>query len=212
MTDRLTKIFNSIPKCTRFADVGCDHGYIAMAMLESKKCDSVIVSDISFKCLSKAEELLKEKIKSGKAISVVSDGLKCVPKCDCVLIAGMGGQEICQIINQAPFLPQTLVLQPMKNCDKVRLACVEKGYKFISDGIFYSAGKYYDLMVLVSGQDRLTEQEIKYGRDNINGKSEDFKKMMREKKEKILGYLERDLKDEQRRIFIEQLNEIEKYV
>ena len=212
MTDRLNKIFNAIPKCEHFADVGCDHGYIAMAMLASKKCERVTVSDISAKCLMKAEELLKDYIACGKAFSVVSDGLKQVPECDTVLIAGMGGQEICQILNSAPFLPKTLVLQPMKNCDKVRITCIQKGYRFVSDCMFFSAGKYYDLMVLVKGQDVLTEQEIKYGRDNVNGKSADFKKMMREKKEKILGYLERNLKEQQRQEFIEQLKGIEKYV
>ena len=67
MTDRLNKIFDSLAECEVFADVGCDHGYIAKAMLFSGKCKKVIVSDISAKCLNKAEELLNDFIQVSKS-------------------------------------------------------------------------------------------------------------------------------------------------
>ena len=67
MTDRLKRIFEEIPPCSSFADVGCDHGYIAEKMLESGKCNHVIISDISAPSLKKAEKLLKRYIDSGAA-------------------------------------------------------------------------------------------------------------------------------------------------
>lgn len=168
MTERLSIIFKHIPKCKTFADIGCDHGYIALNMLTQNKCEKVIVSDISAKCLAKAESLLSQFIDNGVAKSVVSNGFEKVDECDVALIAGMGGEEICSIIENAKKLPNTLVLQPMKNCDKVRIKAIELGYKFISDSMFKSAGKFYDLMVLEKGKDSLTEQEIRFGRDNLN--------------------------------------------
>ena len=101
MTERLQKIFSSIPNAKVFADIGCDHGYIAKAMLESGKCEKVIVSDISEKCLNKARELLSENIANGSAESVVSDGFDKVVGADVALIAGMGGEEICNILEKA---------------------------------------------------------------------------------------------------------------
>ena len=159
MTDRLEKIFALIPSCEVFADIGCDHGYIAQAMLKSGKAKKVIIADISAKCLQKAEQLLEKSIIDGKCISVVSNGFENVPNCDCALIAGMGGEEICDIILRAKNLPNSLLLQPMKNCDKVRLCAVKSGYNLKKDFTFKSAGKFYDLMLLVRGKDTLTDEE-----------------------------------------------------
>lgn len=189
MTDRLEKIFALIPRSETFADIGCDHGYIANAMLKSGKASRVIIADISAKCLEKAEQLLAESIQNGSAISVVSNGFESVPNCDTALIAGMGGEEICDIILRAKSLPNSLVLQPMKNSDKVRLCAVKSGYKIQKDFMFKSAGKFYDLMLLVKGKDSLTEKEIEFGRDNLTGQNEHFKEFLRVKIARLEDYL-----------------------
>ncbi len=174
MTDRLIEIFNALPKCDTFADVGCDHGYIAKAMLDEKKCKKVIISDISQKCLDKATNLLSSYIKSGKAESVLSNGFQNIKFCDQALIAGMGGEEIISIIKDSKFLPKTLILQPMKNVDKVRQFVVEKGYKILTDYVFFAEEKYYDLLVLTIGKDCLTEDEIEFGRTNLIKRNKAF--------------------------------------
>lgn len=188
MTDRLKRIFEVIPDCEVFADVGCDHGYIAKAMIKSGKCKKVIVSDISAKCLEKAEKLLEKEIKDGVAISVVSDGFDKIDSCDSALIAGMGGEEICSILKGAKNLPEKLVIQPMKNCDKARLCAVNAGYKIVSDRVFKSAGKFYDLIVLEKGKDALTEEEAEFGRNNVCEKGADFSEMISEKIKKLEKY------------------------
>lgn len=153
MTGRLTEIFSKIDECTVFADVGCDHGYVAKEMLRRKKCKKAIISDVSAKCLNKAEELLRKEIDSGVAVSVVSDGFEKLPECDLALVAGMGGEEIVSILEKAPFFPQKLVLQPMKNADKVRAALIKFGYKILIDYTFFSGGKYYDLIKAEKGKE-----------------------------------------------------------
>ena len=189
MIDRLKKIFSVLPACGTFADVGCDHGYIAGAMLDSGKCKKAIVSDISAKCLEKAENLLAEYITAGKASAVVSDGFEKLPPCDAALVAGMGGEEIKGILERAPELPAKLVLQPMKNCDRVRITAVEKGYKIITDSVFISGGKFYDLITLEKGRDALTDEEIIFGRTNIKERPEAFVKRVKQQIAKLNGYL-----------------------
>ncbi|MBP5466513.1 MAG: SAM-dependent methyltransferase, partial [Clostridia bacterium] len=39
MNGRLSSIFDAIPRCGTFADIACDHGYIAYAMLKCGKCE-----------------------------------------------------------------------------------------------------------------------------------------------------------------------------
>ena len=213
MTERLNIIFNEIPDCQTFADIGCDHGYIANAMIRSGKAKRVIISDISAKCLLKAEQLLEEFIKDGRACSVVSNGFEKIDFCDVALIAGMGGEEICDIIEKAKALPEKLVLQPMKNPDKVRVMVVKKGYKIQKDYIFKSANKFYDLMILQKGEDVLNPEEIEFGRDNVRDKGEHFKEFLAQKISRINGYLQcENLSQEDKQTMLENKEKLEKYV
>lgn len=213
MTDRLNKIFFELPVCAVFADIGCDHGYVAKAMLHSSKCEHAIVSDISEKCLEKAISLLDEEIKDGRATAVVSDGFDNLSSCDCALIAGMGGEEIVSILKKAKELPEVLVLQPMKNCDKVRRCVLSCGYQFKKDFVFKSAGKYYDLIVLYKGEDSLTEEEIEFGRDNVQFLPKAFVQLMEENLNKIQAFLGNENLSKGVRLEMEERAEkIRKYV
>ncbi len=169
MTERLSIILGHIPKCESFADIGCDHGYITKAMLDNKKCDFAIASDISDKCLDKARALLIEEIGSGKAVCIKSNGFTNLPPSSVALISGMGGEEIVGIILGAKVLPKTLVLQPMKNAEKVRKTLIDLGCQIVVDYTFKSDGKFYDLILAESSKKKakLTKKEIKYGKDNL---------------------------------------------
>ena len=213
MTDRLEKIFALIPNCNTFADVGCDHGYIAFEMLKRGKANKVIIADISKKCLSKAVGLLAPYIAEDKVISLVADGFNGLPDSDVGLVAGMGGEEICSILLNAKTLPKTLVLQPMKNADKVRKCAVEMGYKLQSDFVFFSADKFYDIMLLCVGKDSLTDEEIEFGRDNIKGKNPDFIKQLNAKICVINQVLaNQNLSEETKEKLVKEKYKLEKYV
>ncbi len=216
MTERLSKIFELLAECEVFADIGCDHGYIAKAMLEKAKCKKVIISDISAKCLSKAENLLSRYIVLNMAESVVSDGFDNISGCDQALIAGMGGEEIVSIINRAKEqkkLPKRLVVQPMKNCDKVRLCAVNAGYKVDYDKVFKSGGKYYNLIVFTFGKDNLTDEEIQFGRDNVRLLPSDFKDMILDTIEKLSAFKNKNGISEATRVQLdEKIEKLKKYV
>ena len=104
MNGRLEEIFSAIEPCKIFADIGCDHGLMTEAVLRSGKCQKAVVSDVSKKCLEKAENLLKNYIDEGRVSSVVSDGFDNLPDVDLALIAGMGGEEISLILKKAKNL------------------------------------------------------------------------------------------------------------
>ncbi len=212
MTERLEKIFSAIPCGKVFADIGCDHGYIAKAMLDSGKCKKAIVSDISEKCLQKAVNLLGEYIEKGVALGVVSDGFDKLENVDVALIAGMGGEEICSILSREKVLPKFLVLQPMKNPEKVRNLVLQLGYKFEKDSVFKSAGKFYDLLVLVKGKDFLTEEEIEFGRDNLKGNNQDFRDRLLIEISRINEYLNRDVSENTKAQLSAKLEKYKKYV
>ena len=174
MSKRFNILLSLIPDCRVFADVGCDHGYIAYEMLKNRKCDRVIASDISAESLQKAETLLRETFPD-KYTAVVSDGFENVGNCDCALIAGMGGDTISDILAAAAGrLPEYLVLQPMRNAQQVRRSLVALRYKILRDYTFRD-GKFYDVIVAKKGgEETYTVVDYAYGRDNLAEKGEDF--------------------------------------
>lgn len=213
MTERLKEIFSLLPNASVFADVGCDHGYVAKEVLKSGKAEKVIISDISAKCLAKAESLLEDEIDDGRAISVVSNGFEKLPKCDLALIAGMGGEEIISILKNAWFLPQTLVLQPMKNLPKLRVFLVELGYKIIKDYVFTAEQKYYDLLLVKKGEDKLSDDEIEFGRTNLLEKGKAYLERLSKEINSLYFYAKQDgLSLENQRRFIEKAERLSKYV
>lgn len=213
MTDRVKEIFSVLPNCNVFADIGCDHGYLAKAMLKSGKCNFAIVSDISKKCLEKAERLLYDYINGGKARSAVSDGFDNVGSCDLALIAGMGGEEIIKILQKAQNLPDKLALQPMKNVDKVRAFVVSAGYKIILDYVFKAEGKFYDMLLLEKGEDELSEDEKIFGRDNLKSPSNAFVERLNVeifKAEKLVA--DENINDATKKILAVKIQRMKKYV
>ncbi len=212
MAERLKEIFSLLPECESFADVGCDHGYIAEAMLKSGKCKRAVMSDVSEKCLEKAKKLNAEFIKNGVAEAVLSDGLKKVPRTECVLIAGMGGEEIIKILSESPFVPEKILLQPMKNADKVRVYIAENGYKILKDYIFFAEGKYYVLILAERGADKLTAEEAEFGRTNLQNPSEAFVRYIKEEiARKIKFSSAKGLSEEKRAEFLNDAERLKKY-
>ncbi|MCI9010303.1 MAG: hypothetical protein HFE27_03885 [Clostridia bacterium] len=192
MTKRISVICSYLPKVRVFADVGCDHGYCTEYMLKNGLCERAYISDISKGSLQKAEKLLSRFIEEGTCIPVCADGLSGINEpCDCVLIAGMGGEEIVHILSTTP-LPERFVLQPMKNAEKVRAFLLSRGASISEDFTFYD-GKYYDLIAGGADgggrQDRYTDFELTFGRGNLKAPSDDFLNMVRTERDKLRARL-----------------------
>lgn len=177
-TKRIQTICNHLQPCKYFADIGCDHGYCTEFMLKNKMCSFAMIADISANSLKKAEKLLAEYLQSGQLKSICTNGLQSIEKIyEQILIAGMGGEEIIQIL-QNGYLPSILVLQPMKNTEKVRQFLLAQNYCILKDFTFFDK-KFYDL--LVAKQETKSNLlkvysalDIKYGYDNLHTPQQDF--------------------------------------
>lgn len=160
MTPRLNAIVRVLPRCKTFCDVGCDHGYIALAAAERKLCENLVITDVSAPSLKKAETLLRRHGISYK--SFVTDGLDGVDNVDCAAICGMGGYEILSILERSK--PETLVLQPMRDVVAVRDYLAKNGYTVEKDFIVKSQGKFYDIIRATrSGCEVLSERRRLFG-------------------------------------------------
>ena len=145
---RIDTLCSLLEKTNVFADVGCDHGYCSEYMLKNELCNKAILSDISKGSLQKAETLLADYIEEGKAVSVLGNGFYGVDKdVDEVLIAGMGGSEIVDILSNKKygFIPKKFVFQPMHDAEKLRRYLLQNG-AYIQRDFTFSDVKFYDVI------------------------------------------------------------------
>ena len=105
-------------------DVGTDHAYLAEYLIKSEKCKMVYASDIGEKPLLAAANTIRKAGLSDKIKTFLSDGLENIPpeKVTDVIIAGMGGETIADIIKKCDWLKNNvnLILQPMTKADILR--------------------------------------------------------------------------------------------
>lgn len=138
------------------ADIGTDHAYLPCYLIESGKAKSAVASDINEGPLENARRTISEHKLNGKISTVLSDGLEKVDitYIDDIIIAGMGGELIAEIIDKCENLKdhdKHLVLQPMKNPDRLRKylyangfeidrekACAEGGFCYCVMSVYYT--------------------------------------------------------------------------
>lgn len=195
--NRTEKLCKYLDCCESFADVGCDHGYCTRYMLDNKLCKTAVISDISAKCLAKAEKLLFSYIKSGAVTSVCCNGLEKIDESiEEILIAGMGGEELVSIL-KAAYIPRAFVLQPMRNVRSVREFLLSRGAQLTVDEPFECGGKFY--YVIKGKRDGIlrpyTQAELDFGQSL---KSAEAKAYIRAELEKKRLYLSRNLSEKAR--------------
>ncbi|PWM70355.1 MAG: hypothetical protein DBX59_10900 [Bacillota bacterium] len=196
--ERILEIYSRLRPAKVFADIGCDHGLVAELAAKNALAEKIYITDISAECLKKAEKLLKRFIDVGTVESVVCDGFSGIEEpVDEALIAGMGGEEIVKILSSSAYRCERLVLQPMKNPEKVRAYLVGNGYKILEDVTFRDV-KYYDIVAAERGEDELSEEEILFGRTNLAERPQAFIDKVKAEIEDIGEYLKNPMNETSR--------------
>ena len=151
---RLSTIASLVPKGAFVCDVGTDHGFLPIFLMESGIAKGVIATDINEKPLKKAEENLKKTRAEGVTLRLC-DGLSGIKKgeTDTVIIAGMGGEVISGILERGKEITEnadiTLILQPTTSPEFLRKYLYETGYEIIREIPVEERGKLYSVMLVV---------------------------------------------------------------
>lgn len=115
------------------ADVGCDHAQLACWLAQNKSM-KVIASDVRDGPLEAARRTVEEQgVTNVKVIK--SDGLKEIDFADDVIICGMGGELIAEIIGGCRFLSgdTRFILQPMTKPELLRRWLYANGFEIIEE-------------------------------------------------------------------------------
>lgn len=162
LDDRLQALADFVPEGARAADIGTDHGYLAVALVESGKAVHVMASDLNRGPCEAAKRTVAEA-GLGKSIDVrQGDGLAPLApgEADTICIAGMGGVLMTQILEAgADVLAKTrrLVLQPMNGAGKLRRWLYQKDWHIDGEKLAVADGRLYEILTAVPGKAPMPE-------------------------------------------------------
>ena len=181
---RLQSVAAFVQEGKRLADVGCDHGYIPIYLLQKKKIEKAIAMDINQGPLMRAKEHIQEWGLENYIDTRLSDGVKALKpnEVQSVVIAGMGGPLMEKILTEGNEVLQTvteLVLQPQSEIGHFRRFLIENGYEITHEEMILEDGKYYPIMRAVHGKAKeQTEAEYLYGKKLLQNRNPVLKEFL----------------------------------
>jgi len=145
-----------VPGCSVAADIGTDHGYLPIWLLENGICKTAIAADINSGPLSKAKDAAVVYAMTDRISFRLCDGLASIQEneAEVVIIAGMGGETIEGILSAAPWtITKTLIIQPQSKIPELRLWLHKNGYRVENASLVYDASRYYVIWRAVNGSE-----------------------------------------------------------
>lgn len=133
------------------ADIGCDHAYLSLYLVLSGKCNLAIASDLREGPLKSAKENISKFECKNKIIPVHADGLDGIEEYSPsdILICGMGGDTIIQILSRAEFIKKQgmrLILQPQTAFAELALYLADNGFKIHQERYAHDRNKAYRII------------------------------------------------------------------
>ena len=150
ISKRLTAASDMVTQGARLADIGCDHGYVPVYLVQGGRIESAIASDINEGPLASCKRLVKENKLEDKISCVLSDGLENINlnEVDDILIAGMGGELIAEILSKCDIKKLSekhLILNPMTHPEIARQFVFDNGFEIQKDIIVKDKKHYYNI-------------------------------------------------------------------
>ena len=151
------------------ADVGTDHGYIPIYLMEKGKYERAIAMDVRKGPLLRAEENRKIHGFEDRMDLRLSDGVAALREgeADTVVIAGMGGETIIAILSAAAWTKDgahTLLLQPMTKTADLRKWLAVNEYRFTEERLVWDKNYLYPVLRVTGGEcPQLTELQALTG-------------------------------------------------
>ena len=146
--DRLRSAASFVKPGASVIDVGTDHAYLPVYLIEAGIAVRALATDINEGPLNNAKDTIRAAGLEGCISTRLSGGLDGAEDFhgDTVLICGMGGELIADIIDRAPFVRNPairLILQPMTFGDHLRSYLLSNGFRILDEALSTGNKKLY---------------------------------------------------------------------
>ena len=195
LSERMLRTAAFVTRGNRTADVGCDHAYTSIYLVEQGISPRVVAMDVNEGPLARAKENVARFSMAEQIDLRLSDGLLALTpgEVDTILIAGMGGPLVERILLACPetvAAAKELVLQPQSEIAEVRRFLHRAGFRITAEDMLQEDGKYYVMFRAERGaEEPWSEEEYLYGRFLIAQKVPVLREFLKKEKEKTEALL-----------------------
>lgn len=196
LSKRLQRVAANVMSNGVVADIGCDHGFTSIYLVQRGKASKAIAMDINHGPLARAKEHIVQYNMTDKIALRLSDGAKELePKeADTLLISGMGGALITRILKESIEVTKAakeLVLSPQSEPHLVRQCIHELGFQIVHEEMLIDQGKYYVVIRAIPGEERYSQiGDYTYGKLLIDYKDDVFVRFLQKEEERVNRILE----------------------
>lgn len=144
-----------VPVCHRLVDVGTDHAYLPVLLLQQGRIQRAIAGDVVSGPCDAARHTVRSfhledriSVRQGSGLTVVRPG-----EVEAAVMAGMGAETMLQILRESPEIWQHpgfrhLILQPMSDSDRLRHWAEDAGWAICREDLVEEGGRLYELLHL----------------------------------------------------------------
>ena len=169
ISKRLELVASFVPQGAILLDVGSDHAYLPIELVERGQIEAAIAGEVVVGPYQSAvknvdahglEEKIQVRLANGLAAFEEEDQVSVIT------IAGMGGRLIATILEEGLDKlsdVERLILQPNNREDDLRLWLQEHGFQIVAESILEEAGKFYEILVVEAGQMKLSASDVRFG-------------------------------------------------
>lgn len=153
LSKRLKVCADMVSVGCRIADIGTDHAYLPIFLAKNNLISRAIASDINIGPLKIAKKNIYDNGLEDIIETRISEGLDniCEDEVDEIIIAGMGGNLISEILDKCKFkdkINKVFILQPMTCEYDLRLYLCSNGYCIEDEKAVCCKNKVYTVMMV----------------------------------------------------------------
>lgn len=169
ISKRLRKVAGFIPQDAKILDVGSDHAYLPIYLIQQGRISSAIAGEVVEGPYQSAVTNVADNQMSDKISVRLANGLVAFDKkdqIDVIIIAGMGGRLIADILDNGSAKlasVKRLILQPNNREDELRRWLCGHDFQITEEAIVEENGKFYEIMIAEQGHQVLNAEQERFG-------------------------------------------------
>lgn len=185
LSTRLEMVASLVPNGVNCGDIGADHGYLIINLITSNR----IIKGYACENKIGPYSRLKNNVSSANLLNKISvdlsSGIRTIPNdINCVIIAGMGGDTVCSIINESLDKLVNIdyfIVSSHSKMDEVRYLLTKLGYYIENEKTCFDMNQFYECTLFKKGRKNYSEIELKYGPILLKNKDENLINKLKEK-------------------------------
>jgi len=165
LAGRLAALAACVPPGSIVADIGTDHAYLPVFLIEAGISPKVIATDLNPGPLESAARTVAERHLEKSIELRLGNGLKVLKpeEAEVVVLAGMGGNTIREILAAAQDILKNvkrLVMQPMADAGDLRVWLAENGWKIVGEKLVEEEGRIYAIITAEHGRELFDDKIV----------------------------------------------------